>query len=69
MERHDFDRMYSARMDNTEGYTQAQLDAMNHRVFEEVARHLDPTHYTTSSIVHFAFERACVHYDVIQAGN
>jgi len=65
MTRDEFDRIYAARMDNTEGYTQAQLDDLNRLAFEQVAD-LDPDHYATSSIVHFALERASVHYEVTQ---
>ena len=63
MTRNDFDRMYAARMDNTEGYTQRQLDALNRLTFEAVAD-LDPEDRATKAIVDFAFQRASTHFEV-----
>jgi len=64
MTREDFDRLYAARMDNTEGYTQSQLDALNRLAFEQVAD-LDPRHGATWALVDFALERASMHYEVM----
>jgi len=66
MTRDDFDRLYAVRMDNTEGYTQSQLDALNRLAFEQVAD-LEPDERGTLSLVYFALERACTHYEVAQS--
>lgn len=56
MTRHEFDRLYAATQDNTEGYTDAQLATINDAVFDDV-QHLDPID-NIKSIVDHAFERA-----------
>ena len=66
MTRDEFNANFAARMDNTEGYTQGQLDALNGLAFEQVAD-LDLNHGATWALVDFALERACVHYDVVTA--
>jgi hypothetical protein len=66
MTRADFDRLYAARMDNTEGYTQRQLDIINTLAFVAV-EHLDPDERSTKSIVDFALERASTHWEVFDA--
>jgi len=68
MTRDDFDRLYAARTDNTEGYTQRQLDALNALAFEAVAD-LDPDERGTKSIVDFALERASTHWAVCACQN
>jgi hypothetical protein len=66
MTRDEFNANFAARMDNTEGYTQGQLDAINCLAFEQVSD-LDLDHGATWAIVNFALERASVHYDVATA--
>jgi hypothetical protein len=66
MTRDEFNRLYAARMDNTEGYTPRQLDALNRLAFEAVAD-LDPEDRATKSLVDFALERASIHYEVAQS--
>jgi hypothetical protein len=63
MTRDDFDRLYACRMDNTEGYTQRQLDSLNAIAFEAVAD-LDPCERSTKAIVDFALQRASTHWAV-----
>ena len=66
MTRDEFNANFAARMDNTEGYTQGQLDALNALAFEAV-EDCDLDHGATWVLVEFALERACVHYDVVTA--
>ena len=66
MTRDEFNRLYAVRMDNTEGYTQNQLDALNRLAFEQVAD-LDPDHKATFPTVLIALERASIHYEVAQS--
>ena len=61
MTRDDFDRLYACRMDNTEGYTQRQLDLINAIAFVAV-EDLDPEERSTKSIVDFALERASTNW-------
>lgn len=66
MTRDEFNANFAARMDNTEGYTQGQLDALNALAFEAV-EDCDLDDRSTQSIALFALERASVHYDVVTA--
>jgi hypothetical protein len=66
MTRDEFNRLYAVRMDNTEGYTQGQLDALNRLAFEQVAD-LDPEDRATRPLVYIALGRASIHYEVAQS--
>lgn len=63
MTRIDFDQRFAARMDNTEGWTQRQLDVLNDLAFAAVAD-CDPDDRHLKSLVDFTLERASTHYDV-----
>lgn len=56
MNRTDFDRRFAATDNDTDGYTAAQIVAINDAVFAEVAA-LDLEDDTTKSIIDHAFER------------
>ena len=57
MNRNEFDSQFRVTIQNTEGYTQDQLDSINDRVFDAV-QDLDLDDVTTKSTADFAMEQA-----------
>ena len=61
MTRDEFNANFAVRMDNTEGYTQGQLDALNALAFEAV-EDCDLDDKSTQSIARYALQNT----DIVQ---
>jgi hypothetical protein len=66
MTRTEFNRYFAARMDNTEGFTAAQIAALNDQVFEAV-ENVDAADRYAFDTVEAAMGVASCSYSVVQA--
>ena len=64
MTRLEFDRQFAASENNTEGFSLAQLAALNDLVFD-VTAHLDLDDRNVDAAIAHAFDWACCDYNVV----